>query len=80
MTRVNNILVLLTLVLCGCGVNKFPMDDAYHIPSVTSVAVATPQETEKQTVKTTTEPAQETPDVMFITVKDTTVTAVIKRK
>ncbi len=76
MTKSNYIVaVLLIACLCGCGVNKLPMDDAYHIPSAATVAETT------TTPSTPSSSPQETqPIIEYTNVQDTTITVVIKRK
>ncbi|MBR1877720.1 MAG: hypothetical protein IJ814_01815 [Paludibacteraceae bacterium] len=67
--------VLLIACLCGCGVNKIPMDDAYHIPSAVTVAETT---TTPSTPDSS--PKEPQPVIEYTNVQDTTVTVVIKRK
>lgn len=83
MRKVQYIVVTVSAVcLCSCGSAKFPMDDAYHIPSEVTVMKESPAKEASlpAATPTTQTPKETTPTVVFTQVKDTTVTAVIKRK
>lgn len=76
MSRTINIVLWLAAVgLCSCGATQFPMDDAYHIPTK---AQPTEQTLAETTAADTTVQAKQ-PTIVFTSVKDTTVTAVIKK-
>jgi len=80
MKRPNYIVALLLIAgLSGCGVNKIPMDDAYHIPS-TSVVMSEIQETQGSQSTQSSSPKDSQPVMEYTNVQDTTITVVIKRK